>query len=56
MKKKAKNAAPAAPVAIYIYIYVGELLVCPRFGLQRVNRWAPGELIGCPRFRGAFSH
>ena len=44
-------------VYIYIYIYAGELLVCPPFGLQRVISLATLRVISlCPPFGGPFSH
>ena len=39
-----------------IYVYAGELLVCPPFGLQRVISLAPLRVISLSTFLGAISH
>ena len=52
-----KNRAPfLKPIAyIYIYIYAGELLVCPPFGLSRVISLATTKVISLSG-GGPFSH
>ena len=39
-------------ICTYIYIHAGELLGCPRFGLQRVIRLAPLKVIRLSTFLG----
>ena len=52
---KPPNLGPVfnSTACIYIYIYAGEALGCPRFGLQRVNGLAPLKVNRLSTFLGA---
>ena len=46
-------SSPSALEIDYIYIYAGEALGCPHFGLQRVNGLAPLKVNRLSTFLGA---